>query len=148
VPPEEVARLRRHRLATGRPADGGLVFSVSDGEPLSPVPRAFRRAALAARVAPIEAKLERAQEREDSEAVEAIERELTAAREAHLPRLHDLRHAYATHALASGLSAHAVARLLGHSDAGLVWRRYGHALPEELARAGEVLSAWRAARCG
>ena len=62
-----------------------------------------------------------------------------------LSRLHDLRHAFASHALAGGLSAHAVAALLGHSDAGLVWRRYGHALPDEVARAGEVLSAWRAA---
>lgn len=63
-----------------------------------------------------------------------------------LPRLHDCRHAFATHLLAAGLSAHAVATLLGHADAGLVLRRYGHALPEEVARAGTVLSAWRAAR--
>ena len=63
-----------------------------------------------------------------------------------LPRFHDTRHAFATHRLAAGLTAHAVARLLGHSDAGLVWARYGHALPDELASAGDVLSAWRAAR--
>jgi integrase len=62
-----------------------------------------------------------------------------------LPRFHDLRHAFASHALAAGLSAHAVAKLLGHSDAGLVWRRYGHALPDELAGAGERLAIWRAA---
>lgn len=60
-----------------------------------------------------------------------------------LPRFHDLRHAFSSHALVAGLSAHAVARLLGHSDAGLVWRRYGHALPEELAGAGSLLSAFR-----
>jgi len=36
--------------------------------------------------------------------------------------------------------------LLGHADAALVTRRYGHALPDELARAGELLSAWRRAR--
>ena len=70
------------------------------------------------------------------------ERKLTAA----LPRFHDLRHAYATHALAAGLSAHVVARLLGHSDAGLVWARYGHALPDELAGAADALSGWRQAR--
>jgi hypothetical protein len=29
-----------------------------------------------------------------------------------------------------------------------VLRRYGHALPDELARAGETLSAWRRARGG
>ena len=59
---------------------------------------------------------------------------------------HDCRHAYATHMLAAGLGAHAVARLLAHSNAGLVLSRYGHALPDELASAGETLSAWRAAR--
>jgi hypothetical protein len=47
--------------------------------------------------------------------------------------------------LAAGLGAHAVARLLGHANAGLVLGRYGHALPDELTRAGEVLGAWRAA---
>lgn len=55
---------------------------------------------------------------------------------------------FATHLLAAGLSPHAVAALLGHSDAGLVLRRYGHALPDEVAQAGVVLSAWRAARGG
>jgi hypothetical protein len=39
-----------------------------------------------------------------------------------------------------------VAALLGHTDAGLVLRRYGHALPDELAAAGEVLSQWRSER--
>jgi integrase len=76
----------------------------------------------------------------------AFQRAVTAAKVTPAPRLHDLRHAYASFLLASGLSAHAVARLLGHSDAGLVWRRYGHALPDELARAGEALSEWRLAR--
>lgn len=31
------------------------------------------------------------------------------------------------------------------SVAGLVWGRYGHALPDELARAGATLGAWRTA---
>lgn len=118
LPPEDVARLRRHRLARGRPADGALVFAGPGGEGLSPVPayRAFKRAA---------------------------ERAGTAAP---LPRPHDCRHAFATHALAAGVGAHAVAALLGHADAGLVLRRYGHALPDEVAGAGAALSAWRAAR--
>ena len=30
-----------------------------------------------------------------------------------------------------GISVHGVARLLGHTDATLVLRRYGHALPDE-----------------
>lgn len=114
---EDVARLRRHRLATGRPAAGQLVFANALGKPL-PAQGAPRK---------------------------AWDRAIEAAKLAEpLPRFHDLRHAYATHALASGLSAHAVARLLGHADAGLVWRRYGHALPNELADAGRTLSAWRA----
>jgi integrase len=63
-----------------------------------------------------------------------------------LPRLHDTRHAYATHMLAAGLNAQAVAELLGHDDASLVTRRYGHALPDEVAMAGEALGAFRRAR--
>lgn len=95
-----------------------VVFGGANGEALSPVPayRAFRRAAERAEIA------------------------------APLPRFHDARHAFATHALGAGLTAHAVAALLGHTDAGLVLRSYGHALPDELASAGDVLSAWRAAR--
>ena len=104
--PEDVARLRRYRLASGRPEDGALVFSGPDGEAVSPVPatRAFKRSANRAGIA------------------------------LPLPRFHDTRHAFASHALAAGLTAHAVAALLGHTDAGLVLRRYGHALPDELAR--------------
>jgi integrase len=116
--PQDVACLRRHRLATGRRAEGELVFGTESGEPLSPLPaeRAFKRAAKAAGVAEP------------------------------LPRFHDARHAFASHALAAGLSAHAVAALLGHTDAALVWRRYGHALPDEVAGAGAALAAFREAR--
>lgn len=116
--PEDIARLRRHRLASGRPRDGALVFGNQDDEALSPLPteRAFKRAAKAARIAEP------------------------------LPRFHDSRHAFASHALAAGLSAHAVAALLGHTDAALVWKRYGHALPDEVAEAGAKLGAWRQAR--
>lgn len=116
--PEDVARLRRHRLATGRPPDGSLVFGGRAREALSskPASGAFRRACTSAGIA------------------------------APLPRPHDCRHAFATHALAAGLSPHAVAALLGHADAGLVYRRYGHALPDEVASAGNALSAWRRLR--
>jgi integrase len=58
-----------------------------------------------------------------------------------LPRFHDLRHSYATALLAAGVTPHAVARLLGHPSAQLVYERYGHALPDELAGAGERLEA-------
>ena len=61
-------------------------------------------------------------------------------------RFHDLRHNYATHQLAAGTSVHATADLLGHADAGLVYRRYGHARPEEVATAATRMAAWRASQ--
>jgi integrase len=120
---EEITRPRRHRLASGRPLDGELVFHGPDRQALSPVPayRAWKRACRVALNTP-------------------------KAKASALPRLHDTRHAYATQLLAAGLGSHAVAALLGHADASLVDRRYGHALPDELATAGEKLSAWREAR--
>ena len=63
-----------------------------------------------------------------------------------LPMFHDLRHAFASFQLAAGLSAHAVAELLGHGDAGLVLARYGHPMAAEVAAAGERLEAWRRAQ--
>ncbi len=57
------------------------------------------------------------------------------------PRFHDLRHTYATHMLAAGITPHAVARLLGHGSAQLVYERYGHALPDEVAGAAARLDA-------
>jgi len=64
------------------------------------------------------------------------------------PRLHDLRHTAATFWLAARLTVHAVADLLGHTDASLVLRLYGHALPDEVASAGDAMEAWRRARAG
>jgi integrase len=146
--PEDIARLRRHRMATGRPDDGELVFAGDDGHALSPVParRAWQRASRSAVVALATCELEAALDRGDHAAIAEARHRLEAARRAPLPRPHDCRHAFASHMLAVGLTAHAVAQLLGHSDAALVTRRYGHALPDELARAGEMLSAWRLAR--
>lgn len=96
----------------------------------------------------VQAALEAAVECGDQALVEQATAALAAAKSpaAPLPRFHDARHACASHALAAGLSAHAVPALLGHADAGLVLRRYGHALPDELAGAGAALSVWRAAR--
>jgi integrase len=62
------------------------------------------------------------------------------------PRFHDLRHTAATFFLAAGLRSHAVADILGHGDAGLVDRLYGHALPAEVNAAGTVLDTWIATR--
>jgi integrase len=61
-----------------------------------------------------------------------------------LPTIHSLRHSAATWWLASGLTVHAVAELLGHSDPTLVIRRYGYALPAERSAAGERLEAFLA----
>jgi integrase len=110
------AVLRRHHAATGSPPDGVLVYRDKTGRQLVPQGSPYttwRRIIVAAGIAEPR------------------------------PRFHDLRHTFATHALASGSSAHAVARLLGHADAGLVWRRYGHALPAELAEAADRLRRWR-----
>jgi integrase len=63
-------------------------------------------------------------------------------------RVHDLRHTTAIFWLAAGLTVHAVAGLLGHVDAALVLRLYGHALPNEVAFAGERIESWRAAQRG
>jgi integrase len=120
--PEDVRRLRAHRLAIGRPPDGAFVFATPAGLPLPAqgLPRSTWRRLVGGTL------------------------ELASPH----PVIHDLRHTYATHALAAGLSVHAVAKLLGHEDASLVLRRYGHALPHELASAGETLSAWREASAG
>ncbi len=148
LPPEDVARLRRHRLATGRPADGELVFAGDDGKPLSPVPayRAFKRACLVPVVEPAKARLEQAKASGNLAAIAEARQALAAARKTPAPRPHDCRHAYATALLGAGLTLHAVAALLGHKDATLVAKRYGHALPDELATAGDTLSAWRRSR--
>lgn len=118
LPPADVARLKLHRLASGR-RDGALVFVTASGRPLSA----------------------------DGLARTTWERLMTGAKLADpAPTIHDLRHTFASHALAAGLSIHAVADLLGHSDAALVLRRYGHALPDEIAGAGRALEAWRGRR--
>jgi integrase len=118
LPPADLGRLRRHRMAAGRPVDGKLVFATTEGQSLNAkgvVRYAWRKAVEASRIA------------------------------APVPTLHDARHAYATHALRAGLTLHAVARLLGHRDVSLVARRYGHALPDELADAGRILDSFRGA---
>ena len=60
------------------------------------------------------------------------------------PRFHDLRHTCATFLLAAGLRVHEVAEVLGHATPELVIRLYGHALPEEVSTAGEVMDRFLA----
>jgi integrase len=113
VRPSDVALLKRHRLASGRPRDGELVFADERGRALTPNGRprhAFTRAVREAGIADP-------------------------------PKLHDLRHAYATALLAAGLTVHAVAELLGHSSPALVMARYGHAYAAE--KAGSALALER-----
>lgn len=118
VPPEDVARLLRHRLASGRPGDGTRVFGdvAPHGLPRAAWRRLVHGTAKTPPLVPLAAPA---------------------------PRFHDLRHTFATHALAAGLSVHAVAELLGHADASLVLARYGHSMPGEVAGAGAALEAWR-----
>jgi integrase len=55
----------------------------------------------------------------------------TLARRAGLPRirLHDLRHSYATAALASGVPVKVVSQRIGHADIGVTLKVYAHVLP-------------------
>lgn len=59
-----------------------------------------------------------------------------------LPTIHSMRHSAAAWWLASGLTVHAVADLLGHADPTLVIRLYGHAMPSEVNVAGDRLEAY------
>jgi integrase len=60
------------------------------------------------------------------------------------PTLHSLRHTAAAWWLSAGLTLHAVADLLGHTNPQLVLTTYGHALNSERSTAGERLEAFLA----
>jgi integrase len=47
------------------------------------------------------------------------------------PRIHDLRHTYATLALAAGENPKVVSESLGHSDVAITLRVYSHVLPSQ-----------------
>lgn len=115
---EDVSMLRRHLLATGRPSPGALVWADDDGEPWGG----------------------------SGAPTDAWERVRAAAG---IPeaRFHDLRHTWCVFMLRAGVRPEAVAKLGGWSDVGIIHRRYGrHALPDELAGAGDALAAYRAAQ--
>jgi integrase len=105
--PATVAALREHRvrqleerLAVGpRWQDSGLVFTWPDGRPLHP--ERFSR---------------------------WFEQRAGAAG---LPRirLHDVRHSYATAALAAGIPAKVVSERLGHANIAITMDTYSHVLP-------------------
>lgn len=62
------------------------------------------------------------------------------ARRQHIPiRLHDLRHAKATHSLAAGIPPNDVAEQLGWSSTKMLFDTYGHAMPAGRRQMGAVL---------
>ena len=65
------------------------------------------------------------------------------ARYGALPRIrfHDLRHAHATHLLASGVHPKVASERLGHSKVGITLDLYSHVLPNMQADAAELLTA-------
>lgn len=74
-----------------------------------------------------------------------------AARRAGLPptTTHDLRHHYTSVLLHAGESAHAVAERLGHTDATLVLKVYGHLMPDQEDRTRQDIDrAWAEASRG
>jgi integrase len=70
------------------------------------------------------------------------------ARQSTLPRIrfHDLRHAHATHLLASGVHPKVASERLGHSKVGVTLDLYSHVLPNMQADAAAIVDgALRAA---
>jgi integrase len=67
------------------------------------------------------------------------------AREAGLPkiRLHDVRHSYATAALAAGVPAKVVRERLGHANIAITMDTYSHVLPGMDERAASSIAAGR-----
>lgn len=120
LPPSVVARLRRHRLQTGRPADGAFVFADANGDPLcgaTVLYRDWRR---------------------------VIDR---AGIDDPRPRLHDARHHWAIHMLRAGVIPQVVAKNGGWGSTKMALDRYGkHVLPGEAESAAEKLDAYLAQR--
>jgi conjugative relaxase-like TrwC/TraI family protein len=108
------AILRRHRLATGRPPDGALVFARADGRPLT-------------RSGRVRSGFERVRR--------------AAAIEAFGPHL--LRHSQGTWLASAGLPAPALAARLRHADPAFTMRRYVKPSPADLAAAPDALAALR-----
>jgi len=70
----------------------------------------------------------------------------TLSKRAGLPviRLHDVRHSYATAALASGVPVKVLSQRLGHADVGVTLKTYAHVMPgddEEAARRADTVLA-------
>jgi integrase len=117
VPREDVAALKRHRLACGRPDPGALVFGDRDGSPLLATggpTHTWRRVMAAAGIAPT-------------------------------PKVHAARHTWAVMMLRAGVTPQAVAKVGGWASIAMVLDRYGrHAYPAEIDSAADALEAYRA----
>ncbi len=88
--------------------DTGFVFTTSRGTPFDP-----------------------------SQVTPAFKKLLTKAGLPNTWRLHDLRHAMATHWLASGINAKVVSERLGHASVAFTLQVYAHALPNQQAEGAE-----------
>jgi integrase len=58
-----------------------------------------------------------------------------------LYRIHDQRHTVASHLIMQGFDALQVARILGHSNAGLVWSTCGHMAQTTKRKAADMFEA-------
>lgn len=56
-------------------------------------------------------------------------------------RLHDLRHAHASHLLAAGVNVKVVSERLGHASVAFTLDVYGHVLPGQQADAAAAVAA-------
>lgn len=70
----------------------------------------------------------------------------TLLKQAGLPsiRFHDLRHTFATHALASGVDAKTLASILGHTNASFTLDTYTHVTGDMQKRAAEIVGDFMA----
>ena len=112
--PEYVALLRRHKMATGRPEDGALVFANEQGEPLT----------------------------RDGRVRSGLKR-VTKAAGVEGTGFHVLRHSQGSWLSAAGESATDIAARLGHADAAFTLRTYVHHDRERLAEAPAALASLR-----
>ena len=71
-------------------------------------------------------------------ATSAFERRIKASG-VRVVRLHDLRHSWATHALASGVPIKVVSEILGHSSPAFTMKIYAHATPSMLEKAADII---------
>ncbi len=74
----------------------------------------------------------------------AYDRMKTLLKKAGLPdiRFHDLRHTFATHAMASGVDAKTLSGILGHTKASFTLDRYTHVTGDMQKRAAEIVGSF------